>query len=256
MSDMFGSIVSLAENERNINFQKGANAMNLFNGLAQWNYNKQLNQTIMDREDNAIQRRVADLKKAGISPIYALGAGAGSGGTVSSQKSAPQVTAPVSNGVSRAFEIMMQKEMTTAQVKNLEAQNANIVEQNNLLKAQVDEAKERAKGQRISNSVEQYEFDLARGRGSSTRLNGNPVAGGVDALTNTLMPGLDNSTAKRFKSLNLKTTPNGVLYLFSNPKKRDRALEELGLDKKKFSWNGKYYFQHRAKVIDKMLSYE
>lgn len=43
-----------------------------------WNQ-KELNETMMKREDSAIQRRVADAVKAGINPYDAIGAGSGAG---------------------------------------------------------------------------------------------------------------------------------------------------------------------------------
>lgn len=45
-------------------------------------YNKELNQTVMEREDNSWQRAVADRSSAGLS-VAGLSQGAGSGGTVS-----------------------------------------------------------------------------------------------------------------------------------------------------------------------------
>jgi hypothetical protein len=65
------------------NYQKGIDERNF--GLQQdkLNYDKALQQTMFDREDNSIQRRVADMKAAGINPVLAAGSGAGAGAVVS-----------------------------------------------------------------------------------------------------------------------------------------------------------------------------
>lgn len=72
-----GSLSDIVTNGLNYKLQK--------DNLA---YQKDLQKLMIAREDNSVQRRVADLKKAGLSPTLAAGSSAGSGPVIST--SAPQ----------------------------------------------------------------------------------------------------------------------------------------------------------------------
>lgn len=76
-STLAGTVDSFLSNRQNLDLQK--------QNLA---YQKDLQKEIFSREDNAVQRRVNDLIKAGLSPTLAAGSAAGSGSVVST--SAPQ----------------------------------------------------------------------------------------------------------------------------------------------------------------------
>lgn len=62
---------------KNMEMQKEANSQNLKLARESYEYQKQLNNLTMQREDNAVQRRAMDLEKAGFSKQLALGGAAG-----------------------------------------------------------------------------------------------------------------------------------------------------------------------------------
>ncbi len=90
-------------------------------------YQKDLQKIMFAREDNAVQRRVADLKKAGLSPTLAAGSSAGAGSVVST--TAPQ---KVSN---------LQGYMALAQVGTMLAQQQKAQTEADIARQQLKQSK-------------------------------------------------------------------------------------------------------------------
>lgn len=89
----------------------------------QFDYNKQLNNEIMQREDTAYQRAVADAQAAGLSPLVTAGTGgAGAGGTVSQSNLSMNTQAPQIEP-NTFMDAMRSLEEQSMQKRQIDAQN-------------------------------------------------------------------------------------------------------------------------------------
>ena len=104
-------------------------------------YNKDLNNFIFAREDNAVQRRVNDLLKAGLNPLLASGASAGAGGTVSSVN-APQNQKKWSNpnamNPGEIFSMLIALRQARAEISSIAVANERSKTENEIARYNLD----------------------------------------------------------------------------------------------------------------------
>lgn len=189
--------VSLWNNKRNIDFAK----QNL-------SWQKHVQETTWNREDNAVQRRAADLKAAGFNPLLAAGGAASSGQAVAT-------TAPQGN---------MKTNFAETAIALARAQNdiSMTRSQQELLKQQADVTRQNADLLRMQKEWYKNHPEYAPGAPSGTpeqRANSY-----IDLFMNTSQRIRDWNSRKRSE------TGNYFVYGHPEGSKGRRLLKRIGVE--------------------------
>lgn len=154
-----GNLIDAGTNIANsVNAQKNAEK-NLAFSTEQYEYQKRLQQTLFSREDNAVQRRVADLKAAGLSPVLAAGSGAGAGQAVST--AAPHAETPEINvGLGEKIQAVLDAKSAIQQIQNQKEQNNLVKAQKKYYDAQSAKVAQESTNLETANAIQQFNLDV------------------------------------------------------------------------------------------------
>lgn len=154
-----------------------------------FNYQKDLNNQIMQREDNAVQRRARDLEAAGISKHLAAGSSASStalstssGASISNQGSQNVINNEVGTALTGMANMLADTKLKGAETQNIKSDTAvkkqeaiNKAVEKGLIENQAGESLTRAnlneaikEGQIIQNKRSQQDYEIDQKRGSKS----------------------------------------------------------------------------------------
>lgn len=263
--------------EKNLALNEKTASMNFDLSQRQFEYQKQLNQLQMDREDTAFQRQVADLKAAGLSPLMVAGSGATSAPLTSAQ--APQmdisgINQALSNYVGSyndifnrrlqrqtfAMQSRVQKAQMFTQLAELGMQENRAKLENRYLKDKMDWEKEH--GYRdldwrseLINFAENYLKDKSD-KGSiidGAKGAAQDVGGAVQSFLDTQATASDNNDFGSFGSVEANTGYGHMLdnVNYANDRSTGKLIKEELIEKKnKFALKRKDTQENRSKLYD------
>ena len=172
-------------------------------GLANYRYQKNLQNEIFRREDTSIARRVHDLKASGLSPVLAAGQGAGTGGIVSTRP--PEIDPTLATSIFTTLATMEKNfAVKDQQIKNMSQsidvmkENINMMRSNqalnqykkNQLLAQTIKTTKETQGQIIRNATDALTYKLYKSSG--TGKNSGIIGTGVRDVNGILQKNIEN----------------------------------------------------------------
>ena len=179
----------------------------------QYNYEKNLQQYLMAREDTAVRRRAADMRAAGINPVLAAGQGAQAGPVVSTQPPQMGKIAGMSEAAQTALGLLsMQANIakTAAEEKFIFQQNVKSQAERKLIEEQLKQVE--AQTQSIKIGTDEKSWNLKQSQDAGVRTNASGTVGQVvdsfSALKNLLFRKSETAQERRDREKKVK---QGVL---------------------------------------------
>lgn len=198
----------------------GPQVANAIYGIKNYNYQKKLQKRIFEREDNAVQRRAADLEKAGLSKTLAAGSAAGAGATVPVEK-------PDFSGISQGINDAMAMAQTFQNISKSRSEQR-------LLKAQETKSLNEAAKAWQQARLEKHDADVMQGKNSLYRSPSMPGK----IIRDFGWPGEGGKVnLNTIKPTNPKFTPR---YWISDKKKKEALLRQYQLRIRQFNKTGRW----------------
>lgn len=232
-----------------------------------YNYQKQLQREIFQREDSAIRRRASDIAAAGGNPATAweTGNGAGTGAPVSvttPQRDYYDLSLIQSSLVQlqEAGKQFRQNRIDDATIRNLDAQTGKTnaetaTETLRQLQIQADTARTEEDREYIEQQIKGLQHDLFLSAEQGLRLNDykNTLYNSGDAMLHSILPDFDNDTSlfKYVAEIGLWAIPGfaGAKIVGSGAKALYKLFRSRGLPK-----SGKQFIEYYKKATGNLPS--
>lgn len=176
------------------------NSANAMINQRQIDFQREQNNIMRSREDNAIQRKAADLKEIGINPIMS-GLSGGGGSPAQSGGSAPSQISMQKSEVGKIISDTSQKIMSGVEYKKTQAEIDKI-------KAEKDKIKTDTVGSEIHNEIDNWDFSSTKGDIDGRRYKDSNTFGQIYDLINHLITQSTGSEKASLKELALKWKNN------------------------------------------------